>query len=72
MSGNSSLNQQGFYGDKGVTTSSNIPANRHSAVSWRDNDGNLWLFGGESNLLSGNKGNANLRIAITLRVRIFQ
>jgi len=39
--------QPGIYGTKGVAAASNVPGARVSAVSWIDNSGNLWLFGGD-------------------------
>jgi hypothetical protein len=46
MSGNSSSDQPGSYGSKGVASPSNIPGARYGGTSWRDNDGKLWIFGG--------------------------
>jgi hypothetical protein len=46
MSGNSSMNQYGSYGDKGVASPSNLPGGRYAAVSWTDKDGLMWMFGG--------------------------
>jgi hypothetical protein len=46
MAGNSSSNQSGVYGDKEVSSPSNVPGARDNAISWTDNGGNLWLFGG--------------------------
>jgi hypothetical protein len=46
MSGNSSLNQLGSYGIKGVGSPSNVPGARYGSVEWRDKDGNLWIIGG--------------------------
>ena len=34
------------YGTQGVSAATNIPGGRSSAVSWTDQSGNLWLFGG--------------------------
>jgi hypothetical protein len=45
MWGSSSTGQHGFYGNQGVASISNAPGARHSATGWRDNDGNLWMFG---------------------------
>jgi N-acetylneuraminic acid mutarotase len=36
----------GVYGTKGVAASSNFPGARQDASTWKDGDGNLWLFGG--------------------------
>ena len=38
--------QPGSFGEKGVPALSNVPAGRDSAMSWTDNMGNLWVFGG--------------------------
>jgi hypothetical protein len=46
MSGSSSANQLGSYGEKGEPLPSNIPGARNAAISWTDKDGNLWMFGG--------------------------
>jgi N-acetylneuraminic acid mutarotase len=34
------------YGTQGVAAAGNIPGGRDGAVSWTDNSGNFWLFGG--------------------------
>jgi hypothetical protein len=49
MSGSASPNELGSYGDKGVASPSNVPGCRCAATGWRDNDGNLWMFGCNSN-----------------------
>jgi hypothetical protein len=49
MSGSSSTFQYASYGDIGVSSPSNIPGGRTSAVSWTGNDGTLWMFGGYGN-----------------------
>jgi len=46
MSGSSSTNAPGVYGTLGTASASNVPGARDSAVSWTDNSGNLWIFGG--------------------------
>jgi hypothetical protein len=33
--------QNGFYGQQGVSNSSNVPSGKMGPVSWMDNDGNL-------------------------------
>lgn len=38
--------ERGVYGTLGTPASANTPGSRESAVSWTDNSGNLWLFGG--------------------------
>jgi len=41
-----SCSQSGVYGSMGTPTAANAPASRNSALSWIDNNGNFWLFGG--------------------------
>ena len=38
--------QTGVYGTLGAPSAANIPGSRLDGVSWTDNEGNLWLFGG--------------------------
>ena len=38
--------QPGVYGALGMPGSGNAPGGRESASAWKDNAGNLWLFGG--------------------------
>lgn len=38
--------QPGVYGIKGIADASNKPGARTQSVSWTDDSGNLWLFGG--------------------------
>jgi len=48
VNGDSTNNSYGNYGLSGVpSTSNNCPA-RMGAVSWRSNNGDLWLFGGHA------------------------
>jgi choice-of-anchor A domain-containing protein len=46
MSGADTANQQGVYGTQGVSADTNVPGPTTDSVSWRDSNGNLWLFGG--------------------------
>lgn len=46
IGGSDTANQVGNYGTRGDATSANIPGARDTAVSWTDDQGNLWLFGG--------------------------
>ena len=39
-------NTAGVYGTRTVSASTNQPGSRLDAVSWLDNSGNLWFFGG--------------------------
>lgn len=46
MKGDNGLNVPGVYGIRGVPSDENRPGGRSACVSWVDEDGNLWLFGG--------------------------
>jgi len=46
VSGDSTADQCGIYGVKGVAARTNKPGARHDSTSWIDNKDNLWLFGG--------------------------
>jgi N-acetylneuraminic acid mutarotase len=46
MGGDSLTNAPGVYGSKGIAAAKNEPGARLASVSWSDNAGNLWLFGG--------------------------
>ena len=39
----------GVYGTEGTPAAQNVPGGTSSAVSWSDEAGNLWLFGGSGN-----------------------
>lgn len=43
---NESDGNPGIYGTKGFPAATNIPGGRDEGVSWTDNSGNFWLFGG--------------------------
>lgn len=46
ISGSNTSGAYGVYGTQGTASSNNIPGSRSGGVSWRDNSGNLWMFGG--------------------------
>ncbi len=46
MSGSDIRQQMGVYGTRGIADPLNVPGGRYEAVSWRDNEDQLWLFGG--------------------------
>lgn len=58
---NTTLNhgQPGVYGTEGVAAATNIPGGRSNAVSWIDQAGNLWLFGGQGFDSQDNNGYLN-------------
>lgn len=49
----------GVYGTLGVGAPANLPGARVNAVSWRDANGDFWLFGGEGHDSAGNLGRLN-------------
>lgn len=51
--------QPGVYSTLGKAAAGNFPGGRHSASSWTDSSGNLWLFGGEGMDASGTFGILN-------------
>jgi Uncharacterized protein conserved in bacteria len=62
MGGSSSPNQpgeSGVYGTLGVPAAGNFPGGRDGATTWTDNNGNLWLFGGEGVDANGTFGILN-------------
>ena len=48
VGGSNSVDQQGTYGTEGTPAASNLPGGRFHEVSWVDNSGDLWLFGGNT------------------------
>jgi hypothetical protein len=59
MNGSDTVNATGVYGTLGVTTPGNTPGARYGAVTWTDNQGNLWLFGGYGYDSTGTSGLLN-------------
>ncbi|MBL7933670.1 MAG: hypothetical protein JNL60_17335, partial [Bacteroidia bacterium] len=47
LKGSNSTNQYGSYGTQGVSSYTNTPGARQGAMTWVDNSGNFWLFGGK-------------------------
>ena len=46
--------QTGTYGTRGMPDAANVPGARDGSISWTDESGNLWLFGGELQDSEGN------------------
>ena len=42
----------GVYGTKGIASAANKPWPRNNGITWTDNNGDLWLFGGSANFAS--------------------
>jgi len=53
MGGSDLVGKKGIYGNKGVASADNIPGARVDAMSWKDHDGNFWLFGGRGMDMDG-------------------
>ncbi|MBI5856094.1 MAG: T9SS type A sorting domain-containing protein [Sphingobacteriales bacterium] len=58
IKGDSLVEQTGIYGVKGVAGAANKPGARYVCTSWKDNNDNLWLFGGYG-YDEANSGNLN-------------
>ena len=46
IAGSKNINQLGIYGSQGNPSPSNNPGSRTNSTTWMDEQGNLWLFGG--------------------------
>lgn len=58
MSGSNESNAFGIFGTLGIPSTTNVPGARWGSISWTDESGNLWLFGGDGNA-SNESGNLN-------------
>jgi len=54
ISGSDAPEAPGVYGTKGVSAPGNVPGSRYPASGWIDNSGDVWLFGSDSRLSTGN------------------
>ncbi len=59
VSGANAANQKGTYGTQGTTASANTPGARSNGVSWTDQSGYLWMFGGLGYDSAGTQGQLN-------------
>lgn len=59
IKGSSTINKNGIYGSLGVADTNTNPGSRRGGVTWIDNEGNFWLWGGDSFGASGNNGYIN-------------
>lgn len=59
INGSDTINQNGIYGSKGVTNSTNKPGGRNLTATWRDASGNFWMFGGGGFGKTGSGGYLN-------------
>ena len=53
LSGASTAGQSGIYGTLGVPSTTNSPGARYGSATWKDANGDLWLFGGTGSGQSG-------------------
>lgn len=53
VSGSKMVNQKGIYGTLGAASAGNLPGARMGSVSWTDDSGALWLFGGAAAPVGG-------------------
>ncbi len=53
MKGAQSVNQNGTYGTQGMAAPANTPGGRFNIGGWNDISGNLWVFGGTGQAISG-------------------
>lgn len=56
MAGSTFSNSVGSWGTKGVSSSTNAVSSREEAISWTDNNGNFWIFGGNGIASTSNLG----------------
>ncbi len=49
IKGSNTVYQSGTYGAMATPGAANSPGSRYGSVSWKDNAGNMWLFGGYGN-----------------------
>lgn len=47
IKGDSLINAKGIYGTKGSASPANNPGSRYISTSWKDANGNIWVFGGQ-------------------------
>jgi N-acetylneuraminic acid mutarotase len=59
VNGSDTVNNPGIYGTLGAPDPVNIPGARDGGISWTDDEGNLWLFGGYGYDSAGNNGDLN-------------
>ena len=59
LKGSSFIDRSGSYGTPGNPSPNNTPGARRFAISWKDGNGNFWLFGGSGYDSAGNLGTLN-------------
>jgi hypothetical protein len=64
MGGSETRLSVGVYSAKGVSSTTEVPGYRSSAVGWTDSSGNFWLFGGLGGDVLGDLNDLALRMRI--------
>src|SRR4030095_7892011 len=59
MKGHNDVNQSGVYATQGTADNANNPSGIRGCVSWRDDSGNLWFFGGTGKDVNSTNGSLN-------------
>ena len=59
MGGSTTEGSSGVYGTQGTAAPQNVRGSRSDAVTWTDQKGDLWLFGGVGFDSAGNNGDLN-------------
>lgn len=59
VSGSKNIAQVGNYGVRNTVSTLNIISSRSYSMSWYDQSGNFWLFGGQGLDVNGNSGRLN-------------
>jgi len=59
VGGLDTADQATVYGDKGIASATNLPGARHESISFVDNVGNFWFFGGYGADSVGDDGSHN-------------
>jgi N-acetylneuraminic acid mutarotase len=59
MGGTSNLRQPGVYSQLDIYAATNVPGARSQAASWKDGNGQFWMFGGDGFDSTGLEGSLN-------------
>src|SRR5690606_21706382 len=68
VAGSKNKNAEAVMNEKGVAHPDNTPGSRFGACMTEDLNGNLWLFGGEGNAISGGQGLTSTILLMFLKV----
>ncbi len=59
LGGGNKTDEAGLYGMQWIANPSNMPGGRYGAATWKDSQGNFWLFGGKGYDAAGSLGFLN-------------